>query len=84
MIHLRLLSTPPRGDAVTFGYRPESVCLEGTYTLLVEYTFRRTKSRRAGTPPTGNGSTVAFDPERVAENGVYSLRPFQQRFFRVR
>jgi len=46
MIHLRLLSTPPRGDAVTFGYRPESACLEGTSTLLIEYTFRRTKRRR--------------------------------------
>jgi len=42
MIHLQLLSTSPRGDAVTFGYRPESACLEGTSTLLIEYTFRRT------------------------------------------
>ena len=42
MIHLRLLSTPPHGDAVTFGYRPESACLEGTSTLLAEYTLRRT------------------------------------------
>ena len=44
MIHLRLLSTPPHGDAVTFGYRPESACLEGTSTLLTEYTFRRTRT----------------------------------------
>jgi hypothetical protein len=50
MIHLRLLSTPPRGDAVTFGYRPESTCLEGTCTPLIEYTLRRT---RAGYPPRG-------------------------------
>ncbi len=46
MIHLRLLSTPPHGDAVTFGYRPESACLEGTSTLLIEYTFRRTSQGR--------------------------------------
>jgi len=44
MIHLRLLPTPPHGDAVTISYRPESVCLEGTYTLLIEYTFRRTRA----------------------------------------
>ncbi len=44
MIHLRLLSTPPRGDAVTFGYRPESTCLEGTCTPLIEYTLRRTRA----------------------------------------
>lgn len=42
MVHLRLLSTPPRGDAVTFSYRPESAGLEGTHTPLIEYTLRRT------------------------------------------
>jgi hypothetical protein len=41
-VHLRLLSTPPRGDAVTFSYRPENVCLKRTYTSLIEYTLRRT------------------------------------------
>ena len=46
MIHLRLRSTPPHGDAVTFGYRPQSACLEGTYTLLIEHTFRRTSQGR--------------------------------------
>ena len=30
VVHLQLLSTPPRGDAVTFGYGPESVCPGGT------------------------------------------------------
>ena len=44
MIHLRLLSTPPHGDAATFGYRPESVCLKGTCTPPIEYTFRRTNA----------------------------------------
>jgi len=42
MVHLRLLSTSPRGDAVTFSYRPESAGLEGTCTPLIEYTLRRT------------------------------------------
>ena len=53
MIHLRLLSTPPRGDAVTFGYRPESACLEGTSTLLIEYTFRRTEGPMVRPPEGG-------------------------------
>ncbi len=44
MVHLRLLPTPPRGDAVTFSYRPESAGLEGTRTPLIEYTFRRTRA----------------------------------------
>ena len=42
MVHLQLLSTPPRGDAVTFGYRPESVYLKGTRTPRIGYTLRRT------------------------------------------
>jgi len=29
-----LLSTPPHGDAVAVGYRPEMVCLKKTYTSL--------------------------------------------------
>ena len=48
MVHLRLLSTPPHGDAVSFSYRPENACLEGTFTLLIEHTLRRTS---IGVPP---------------------------------
>lgn len=44
MVHLRLLSTPPRGDAVTLSYRPENAGLEGTCTPLIEYTLRRTST----------------------------------------
>ncbi|MCH8252287.1 MAG: hypothetical protein IID36_07530 [Planctomycetes bacterium] len=44
-VHLRLLSTPPHGDAVTFGYRPESACLEETSTPPIEYTLRRMSVR---------------------------------------
>jgi hypothetical protein len=32
--HLRVLPTPPHGDAVPVGYRPESVCLKRTCTSL--------------------------------------------------
>ena len=53
IVHLRLLSTPPRGDAVTFGYRPENACLEGTCTPLIEYTFRRTSGRPPSRPSAG-------------------------------
>ena len=33
-VRLRLLSTSSRDNAVSIGYRPENVCLEGTCTLL--------------------------------------------------
>ena len=42
VIHLGLLSTPPRGDAVSFGYRPENVYLKRTCTSLTWHTYRRT------------------------------------------
>ena len=42
IVHLLLLPTPPHGDAVAFGYRPESVCLERTFTSLIMCAFRRT------------------------------------------
>ncbi len=34
-MHLRLLSTPPYGDAVTFRHRPKNAGLEGTCTPLM-------------------------------------------------
>ncbi len=42
LIHLLLLSTSPRGDAVTFGYRPECAYLKRTLTSLAKYAYRRT------------------------------------------
>jgi hypothetical protein len=42
LIHLLLLPTPPRGDAVTFGYRPECVYLKRTCTSLAKYAYSRT------------------------------------------
>src|SRR5829696_1208806 len=46
--HLRLLPTPPHGGAVTFSFRPESVCLERTCTSL---TSALAGARTAGVPP---------------------------------
>ena len=43
-VRLLLLPTPPRSDAVTVGYRPECVYLEGTRTPLAVCARRRTKS----------------------------------------
>jgi hypothetical protein len=46
-VHLRLLSTPSRDDAVTFSYRLESAGLEGTCTPRIVYTLRRTRRSQA-------------------------------------
>src|SRR5215218_1445453 len=46
--HLRLLPTPPHGGAVTFSFRPESVCLERTCTSL---TSALAGARSAGVSP---------------------------------
>jgi hypothetical protein len=42
VVHLLLLPTPPLGDAVAFGFRPESVYLERTSTSLSARALRRT------------------------------------------
>jgi len=42
VVRLPLLRTPPRGDALTFGFRPESACLTGTLTPLTMHARRRT------------------------------------------
>ena len=46
-VRLPLLPTPPRGDAVTFGYKPESVYLKRTCTFLTKHTYRRTATGSA-------------------------------------
>jgi hypothetical protein len=61
MVHLQLLSTPPRGDAVTFGYRPESVYLKGTRTPRIGYTLRRTSH---GFQPVVRGDRRQVKPQR--------------------
>src|SRR6266540_2510449 len=45
VVHLLLLPTPPLGDAVAFGFRPESVYLERTCTSLIVRALRRTCPR---------------------------------------
>ena len=42
VVHLGLLSTLPRGNAVISSYGPENVCPTGTCTLLIVCTHRRT------------------------------------------
>src|SRR5713226_8247353 len=44
LLHLPLLPTPPRGDAVTVGYRPEWACLKGTLTLPARHPHGRTSA----------------------------------------
>jgi hypothetical protein len=48
LIHLLLLSTPPRGDAVTVSYRPECVYLKRTCTSLAKYAYRCTYAAPQG------------------------------------
>ena len=52
VVHLQLLSTLPRGNAVTFSYGPESACPKRTYTSLFQYLSKRTPlpARPAGEP----------------------------------
>jgi hypothetical protein len=42
VLHLQLLPTSPHGNAVSFGFRPENVCLKRTCTSLTIRAFRRT------------------------------------------
>lgn len=44
ILHFQLLSTWPRGHAVTFSYGPENLCPERTCTSLIWYTLRRTNA----------------------------------------
>ena len=44
VVLLRLLPTPPHGDAVAVEYGPENVCPVGTFTLLFKCAYERTGS----------------------------------------
>ena len=48
--HLLLLSTPLHSDAVTVGYRPESVCLKRTFTSLTTHPAGRTRGEKFFAP----------------------------------
>ena len=45
-LHLPLLRTPPCGDALSFGFRPESACLTRTLTSLTMHARGRTMPAR--------------------------------------
>lgn len=47
VVPLPLLLTPPRGDAISVGYRPESVYLGRTFTSLYTRALRRTIRRHS-------------------------------------
>ena len=49
VILLQLFPTPPRDDAVTFRYRPESVYLKRTHTSLTKHTDERTRLSTSST-----------------------------------
>jgi len=46
LVHLQLLPTPPRDDAVTISFRPECVCLTRTSTSLTRHAHKRTRPDR--------------------------------------
>jgi len=61
VIHLPLLRTPPRGDALSFGYRPESAYLARTCTSPTMHARRRTTPAFAGvTEVRGRGDGVRW------------------------
>jgi len=50
VVHLLLLPTPPRGDAVAVGYRPESVYLKRTFTSPTTRAFQAHVRKASGLP----------------------------------
>jgi len=59
ILHLPLLRTPPRGDALSFSYRPESACLTRTLTSLTLHARRRTSAGSRPQPKRGHASPSA-------------------------
>ncbi len=67
--HLPWLRTPPHGDALMFGYRPESACLTRTCTSLTMHARRRTSAplpRRRGGWMGGKRHLATAQPVGVA------------------
>jgi hypothetical protein len=54
VVHLPLLRTPLRSDALSFGFRPESACLTRTLTSLTMHAHGRTMPASAGMTNRGN------------------------------
>jgi len=78
---LRLLPTPSRDDAVTFGYRPESVCLKRTCTSLSVCARRRTSpGRQPGVgrtknPPSPEGAADGRGAQAPQQGEASGLAP---------
>src|SRR5215217_7694295 len=74
----RLLPTSPHGDAVTFSFRPESVCLKRTCTSLNECACGRTTCRQDAGAPRENSRPIllAHDTsERTARSRAPAVPP---------
>ena len=71
IVHLLQLPTPPPGDAVAVGFRPESVCLERTCTSLIKHAFRRTGSRAPRGDGLGHGMIAARRPAPTLKGIFY-------------
>ncbi len=65
--HLPWLRTPPHGDALMFGYRPESACLTRTCTSLTMHARRRTSAPLLRRPGMWRGGreNAAFNAHRA-------------------
>jgi hypothetical protein len=75
-VRLLLLSTLPYENAVTVGFKPESVCLGRTSTALIAHHFRRTHSRECGKPvQTTKRSAVLYDLSKIVRHSRECVKP---------
>jgi hypothetical protein len=78
IVRLLLLPTPPLDDAVAVGYRPENVCLEGTYTPL----FSTTQHRALAGARSADVSSAYLPDFRSCARGAHSLPGYFRNRFR--
>jgi len=80
VVHLLLLPTPPRGDAVAIGYGLGNVCPRWTCTTLISHALRRTSPRRRRGAPTASALHLPTRPtRRTAPTEACPSRPPQSR-----
>lgn len=72
-VRLTMLPTPPRGDAVSIGYRPENVYLKRTSTSLSLLIHKRTFLSRRDPAKTGRATRVTRHPLWSERLGTESL-----------
>ena len=80
VVLLQLLPTPPRDDAVTFRYRPESAYLKRTHTSRIKQTCKRTilslrDPPMLDGPPCVPGERATLEPDRIPKGSPKGL-PF--------